>query len=299
MRKSVIYYFLFLFFLLSIFASGVIDSQDGFQYLAVARNIYYKGEPTAPSPEDYYKGKNIHMSTEIAANGKPYSPTGLGFSLAMIPAVALTDIFYKIYHVSPPVYFPLEADWLILMTANFTNCFFAAGLGIIFFLYFLTLGLNKKQSFLMSFISIFTTNLFAYSKHIFAHMMFITLLGGSFLAIKYYSLTKKRVYLVISGLAYGLMIITYNQSFIFTLPSYLIYYFMLNNSKIDLKKIKQSLFNGVFVLIGIIPFSYLYSWYNAIRDGAGDPPTNLTNFVTNNVSYLASYLKIGVLFEGL
>src|SRR4030042_2432921 len=101
MRKFLIYYFLFLFFLLSLFASGVIDSQDGFQYLGVARKIFYTGEPTAPSPKDYLTGKNIHLSTEIAANGKAYSPTGLGYSLAMIPAVAVTDLFYKMYHGTP------------------------------------------------------------------------------------------------------------------------------------------------------------------------------------------------------
>src|SRR5688572_3216603 len=118
MKKIVFYYFIFLFSLLSFLSSGVIDSQDGFQYLAVARNIYYTGEPIAPLPE-YDQRKNIHMSTIVGKNGKVYSLTGLGFSLAYLPAVAITDIVYKIYNVTPAVHFPLENDWLILLTASF------------------------------------------------------------------------------------------------------------------------------------------------------------------------------------
>jgi hypothetical protein len=300
MKKFIIIYFFFLFFFFSFFASGVIDSQDAFQYLGVARNIYYTREPTAPSPLDFYNGeKNIHMSTEIAANGKAYSPTGLGYSLAMVPAVAVTDFFYKLYHISLPEYFPLQADWMILMTASFTNCFFAASLGVILFLYFLTLGLNRKQALFMSLVSLLATNLFAYSKHMLAHMMFITFLMGAFLALKFFSQTGKKIYLFISGLAYGVVIITYNQTFIFTLPSYLLYFHMLNRQKINFNSIKKSLFNAIFILVGVIPFTYVYSWYNALRDGANDPPTNLTSFVTTNVNYVASYLQVGVLFEGL
>src|SRR3989344_7035254 len=107
LKKLILYYFLFLLSLFIIFSSGVIDSQDGFQYLAVARNIYYQGEPTAPM-YGYDTRENIHMSTIVGKNGKSYSPTGLGFSLAMLPAVAVTDLVYKFYGVLPPVHFPLE-----------------------------------------------------------------------------------------------------------------------------------------------------------------------------------------------
>ena len=119
-KKFLFYYFLFLFSLLSIFVSGVIDSQDGFQYLAVARNIYYKGKPTAP-PYEYDKRLNIHMSVVPGKDGDSYSLTGLGYSLAMVPAVTITDIFYKIYNIQPAMRFPLNNDWMILLFASFTE----------------------------------------------------------------------------------------------------------------------------------------------------------------------------------
>ena len=172
MKKLFLCYFVFLFSLLSIFSAGVIDSIDGFQYLVVARSIYYKGAPTAP-PYEYSERKNIHMSVVTGKDGKTYSLTGLGFSLAYLPAVAITDIVYKIYGIDPSVHFPLENDWLIFLTAGFTNAFFGALLGIILFAYFLTLGLSKKQAILMSIISIIATNLFVYTKHSMAHMMFV------------------------------------------------------------------------------------------------------------------------------
>ena len=68
MKKFLIYYFLFLFFLLAIFSSGIIDSQDGLQYLAVARNIYYKGEPTA-QPYEFSNRENIHLAVKVGKNG--------------------------------------------------------------------------------------------------------------------------------------------------------------------------------------------------------------------------------------
>ncbi len=299
MKKFIICYFFFLFFLLSFFASGVVDSQDGFQYLGVARNLYYTKEPTAPSPEDYYKGKNIHLSTEVSANGKAYSPTGLGFSLAMVPAVAITDIFYKIYHVLPPVYFPLQADWLILMMASFTNCFFAAVLGVIFFLYFHLLGLNKKQSLFLSLVSIFATNLFAYSKHIMAHMMFITFLMLAFLTLKYFSLTKKKVFLVISGISYGVTAVAYNQTFVLTLLPYISYFILLTKPKFNLVNIKKPAIYGGLIFIGYYPFMLLHSWFNTIRYGASPGAAKLTTFVMVNTSYLISFFQVGMAFEGL
>ncbi len=308
MKKFLICYFFFLFFLFSFFASGVIDSQDGFQYLAVARNIYYTGEPTAPSPLDHDIDKNIHLSTEIGRNGKAYSSTGLGYSLAMLPAVAITDIVYKIYHVTPPVYFPLEADWLILMMGSLTNCFFAAVLGVVIFLYFATLGLNKKQSLFLSIVTLFTTNLFAYSKHSFAHMMFVTFLMLSFLCLKLFSGTKKRIYLFISGLAYGIMMISYNQTYILTIIPYFIYFLFSIKPKKSSRPFTQNFLrqfksksilkglglNPIILIIGIIPFIYINSWFNFIRYGVQG-----SSSAASTVNYISSYFQVGVIFEGL
>ena len=39
------------------------------------------------------------MSVMIGKDGKSYSLTGLGYSLAYLPAVSITDVVYKIYGV--------------------------------------------------------------------------------------------------------------------------------------------------------------------------------------------------------
>src|SRR5258706_15369396 len=107
MKKIVIYYFLLLLSVFIFLSSGIIDSQDGFEYVEVARNIYYTGQPTGPVYK-YDTRENIFMAVHKGKDGKTYSNVGLGFSLAMLPAVAITDAIYKIYHISPPVNFPLD-----------------------------------------------------------------------------------------------------------------------------------------------------------------------------------------------
>ena len=293
MRKFLICYFFFLLFFLSFFVSGVIDSQDGLQYLAVARNIYYKGEPTGPIYE--YPTKNIHMSTYVGKNGKTYSTTNLGYSLAMVPAVAITDIFYKIYNVAPPVHFPLESDWLIFLLASFTNCFFAAGLGTILFFYFLALKLNKKQAFFMSLVTIFTTNLFALSKHSFAHMMFTFFLILSFYCVKRYFDIKKRAWLFFSGIAYGVVIISYNQTFFLPFLPYVLYYFFQRKPNLDFNSVKKVLLDGFTIFLGVIPFIWIYQWYEFTREsGLGS-----VSVITFYGKSILSNIPVGVYLEGL
>ncbi len=289
MKKFLVFYFLFLFFFLSFFASGVIDSQDGFQYLAVARNIYYKGEPTAPVYE-YDKEKNIHMSTYLGKDGKTYSPTGLGYSLAMVPAVAVTDLVYKAYGVSPPVHFPLENDWLILLTASFTNAFFGALLGVIMFSYFNLLGLTKKQSLFMSLIALFTTNLFVYTKHSLAHMMFIAFLLISFLMLKLHSMKKKNIYLIFAGLSYGVVAITYNLTFVLSILVLVIYYFLLNK--------KRVLNDGFWFFLGALPFIVLFFWFENLRQHAELASASIASQAGYGVYQLLN-VPIGVFIEGI
>lgn len=297
MKKFLIYYFFFLFFTLSFFASGAIDSQDGFQYLAVARNIYYKHEPTAPVYE-YEKEKNIHMSTYVGKDGKTYSPTGLGFSLAYVPAVAITDLVYKIYDVPSPVHFPLESDWLILMLASFTNVFFAAGLGVVMYVYFLLLKLSKKQAVLLSLITLFATNLFVYAKHSVAHMMFITFLMLSFLSLKLYSLKKKNLYLVFSGVAFGVVIITYNMTFALTIPAFALYYLLLQKDrKLNTIFVKKTVKNAFLVLLGAFPFIVLFLWFEFVRQHA-----DLHNFLVaarQDTVYKFFNVPLSVFIEGI
>ena len=125
----------------------------------------------------------------------------------------------------------LENDWLILLNASFTNAFFGAMLGVILFIYFALLGLSRKQAVFLSLVSIFATNLFVYTKHSFAHMMFAVFLTLSFLLIKLYSTTRRKYLLIISGLSFGVVMITYNPTFLLAIPPFFLYYLLLGKHK--------------------------------------------------------------------
>lgn len=295
--KFLVSYFLLLLFTLSFLSSGVIDSQDGFQYLAVARNIYYTGKPTSPVYE-YDTRKNIHMNVGIGRDGNTYGATGLGFSLAFLPAVFVTDIIYKIYQITPPVHFPLENDWLILLTASFTNAFFGALLGVTIFSYLLLLGVKKKTAVFISFVGIFSTNLLVYTKHSFAHMMFLTFLFLSFFFIKYYFKTRKKSSLIFSGLSFGIGAIAYNQSFFFVAIPLIIYFLILSKFKINMISLKNLFYRSLLFFVGILPFLLVYVWFENQRAAP--------EITFNNPATLAqvgfrpfSNLPITVFFEGL
>ncbi len=296
MKRFFVYYFLFLFSFLSIFASGIVDSQDGFQYLAVARNIYYKGKPTAP-PYEYNERKNIHMPIKMGKGGQYYGYTGLGFSLALVPAVALTDIVYRIYNISPPVHFPLENDWLILLTASFTNAFFGAILGVILLKYFILLGLNRKEAFWMSLVSIVATNLFAYTKHINAHMMFIVFMMLSFLFIKLYSIQKKRYLLLFSGISYGIFSLIYNPTFVLSSLPLVLYYLLLIKPKIKISSLKSLGKDVLFALIGLIPFLLIFKWFENLRAYSGMDLATPAYY--NAYSQYLSGFPVTIFIEGL
>lgn len=298
MKKFLIFYFFSLVLFLSIFCSGVFDSQDGFQYLAVARNIYYTGKPTAPVYE-YNQRKNIHMATFIGKDGNSYSSTGLGYSLALVPAVAITDVFYKIYQVTPPTHFPLENDWLILLVASFTNIFFAATLALTLFLYLIEIGLSKKNSWIISIVAIFATNLFVYAKNSFAHMMFATFLTLTFFLIKKYYKGKEWRYLMFAGMTYGIVTITYNSSFLLTVPPLIIYFYLLKKTKISLSSLTSLFKDFIFFSVGLIPFLIIYIWFETLRSAgyasSGADPV----FYASYAQSIFSHFYFTVFFEGI
>lgn len=292
--KFFVILFFTLFFLLSFFVSGKIDSQDGFQYLAVARNIYYKGEPTAP--EYGYTGgvgvgKNIHLSTHVGKNGKTYSLTGLGFSLAMLPAVATTDIVYKLYGLSPKENFPLESDWLIFLTTSFTNAFFAAGIGVLLFAYLNEMKVGKKHALAAVLLGLLTTNLFVLSKHIFAHTIFTFFFLLSFLLLKKAIEKEKRHLLFISGISLGIVTISYNTSFLLVIIPYLVYFLLLNRShkQTNLRKIASQL---LLLVLGYVPLFAIHVWYQNLISVS---QTALVQDVVNN----SFSVPVGILLEGL
>lgn len=295
MKKIIIYYFLFLLSFFSFFSSGMLDSTDGLQYLAVARNIYYLGEPTAPVYE-YATRENLHLSSFVALNGKTYSMTGLGYSLAYLPAVFVSDMVYKIYNVAPPQKFPLQSDWVILFTASFTNAFFGAGLGVILFVFFILLGINKRQAFVLGFISLVGTNLFVYTKHSFAHMSFIFFMMLTFLMIKIYSIKKQKKFLVFAGLSFGVLSIVYNLTFILTLVPLILYFVFLTKPKVN--KAYPEIFKNIsFGVLGLLPFIIIYFWYESLR---ALPEQNFVgkDFYINYAAHTASF-PITVFIEGI
>ncbi|KKW28341.1 MAG: hypothetical protein UY71_C0025G0023, partial [Parcubacteria group bacterium GW2011_GWB1_52_7] len=110
---------------------------------------------------------------------------------------------------------------------------------------------------------------------------------------KIYSSRKKPILLIASGISFGIMSITYNQTFVLAILPYLLYYFLLIKSKTILITIKDAL----FFLIGVAPFALTYLWFENLR------ATGSANFAS--VSYLSSTTKsffsvpIGVFFEGI
>lgn len=290
MRKFLILYFLFSFFFFSLLASGTMDSQDGFQYLAVARNLYYRHEPTAPPYE--YPQANIHMNISQGKNGKWYSPTGLGYSLAMLPAVALSDLFHRQYNAPPPEHFPLQSDFSLLLFASFTNVFFSALLVVILYAYLRDLDSTHRNSWLWSFLAVAATNLIAYAKHSFAHMMYLSFLTWSFFLIHRFSRTKQRRYLALAGFIFGIVVIAYNPVFVLPIPALGLYYLLTTKFKFTAKVILSTLGDIAAGVGGAIPFILLYLWYNSIRLGN---PINSGYGIPPVASFFGS---IKVLFEG-
>lgn len=300
MKNFIFIFFLFLFSLLTIFSSGIIESEDGLLYLSVSRFIYYTGKITAPPYEftgGENVGKNIHMNVFIGNDGNTYSQTGLGYSFAMVPAVALTDLVYKYFHFSPPTHFPLESDWLILFLASFTNSFFAAALGIVLYLYFVEIKITPKTSILMVLVSLFTTNLFVLSKHAYAHMMFTFFLVLSFYLLKKYSLNKNKILLLISGISYGITAITYNLTFLLPLIPYLIYYFLLLKPDFDSHHIRKTLVDLILFSLGLIPFVIIYQWRQNVIYAPG--VIGSLGPIIQQPQGLISNLPFSVVFEGL
>ena len=267
MKKFLLSYFFFLVFLLLFFASGAIDSQDGFLYTAVARNIYYKGEPTAPFYDWGKKereNKNIPLNVYTGKDGKIYTRTGLGYSLALVPAVSITDIFYKYYNVTPQANFPLESDWLLPILVSFTNSLLGAGMTLVIFLYFYTFLHTKRKALFMSLVTLFTTNLLAITLSSFAHVMFISFIVLSFLLVRLYSLYGKKNLLFFTGITLGIAMLSYNMTFILIVPALILYYFLLVGNK-------KNINDFFLVIVGMLPFIFIFSGYEFVRQEANMP----------------------------
>ena len=270
MKKLIIWYFAFALSFFAFFSSGFVDSQDGFTYLTIARRIYYNH--TFEFPKEIYREtdavpENLHLGYAVGRNGKLYSEVGIGYSLAMIPAVFAEDVFLHLSKTPPISAFPLNNDWPVLLFASFINAIFGAMLAVVLFIYLRSYGIKSSTSLFLSFVSIVTTNLFVYTKHVFPHMMFISFLVLSFYLIKKYSLTKNPKLLILAGLSYGITVISYNPTFVFPALPIVIYYLLLTPPKLKWDSLKIILRDSFYGLTGILPFIVIYLYYNWYRFG--------------------------------
>jgi hypothetical protein len=221
--KFLILFFIFLFSTLAIFSSGTIESQDGWLYLNVSRNLYYHHEPTA-LPQTDYPFKNVNMNSMLGKDGKWYAPGSFGYSLAMVPAVALSDVLHHVFGSTPPQYFPLESDWTVLLFASFTNSFLIAITGIGILLYALELGQTRRQAVITALLTVFATYLFPLSKHAFAHPLFIASLVFCFYFIKRFANSREKKYLLFSAISFLVLYFSYNIAYLLALPPLYIYF---------------------------------------------------------------------------
>ena len=270
MFRKIIAFFLFSWSTLLFISSGIVESQDGLQYLTIARQIYYHqtfAMPTAKYPLD-----NIHMNTQLGRDGVEFSPTGLGYSVALLPAVAIEDVFNKLAGISYTDKFPLDNDWPIMLFGSMTNSFFGAVFIVTFYLFLKSFKYADAQSIFLSLFLFFSSNLVVYSKHSFAHMMFVTALWLSFFLLRKYRLTQKIRYLSAAAAAFGVLILSYNPTFMLTVPALGIYYLFSVPWK-KLKTLKKKffiLFRDILIaIISVAPFTAVYLWFNWVRFGNG------------------------------
>ncbi len=289
MKQFLINYFFFCFFFFSFFASGFIDSQDGFQYLAIARRMYY--DKTFEMPIESYPDDNLHMSVMDASDGKLYSPTGLGYSLSLLPAVFLEDMFLRISGTEHITAFPLQNDWPVLLFASMTNAFWVALFIVTIYSYLREMTVKHTDALLLSFLFAIGTNIFVHSKHTFAQMMFVSTMTVSFFCIKKFVTSQKKIFLILSGLSFGLVLISYNPTYLLLLPSLGLYYLFLVNFKFRLKYIFSLLEHMFWAGIGLAPFFLLYIWFNFVRFGGGAN----TGYTSAQPMFPPAY----VIFEGI
>lgn len=208
-------FFILVFSLLCFFSSGYLDSEDGWLYASVARNIYYNHQITAAPNE--YPEYNVHMNSTQGADGVWRAPGSLGYSLAMIPAVFFSDLVHRYYQTTPPIRFPLEHDWSFHFFASFTNFFFAAFLAVTLLLYAVELGFSRKQALIMALSTIFLTNLLPLSKYSFPHLMFTSFLVATFYLIKKFGTSQNIKYLFFATITFGITVISYNTTYLLTI----------------------------------------------------------------------------------
>ena len=244
---SIVLLFIFSFCLFSFFSSGVLESEDGWLYSSVARNIYYNHQ-AASAPDDYPKN-NVHMNTTKGKDGIWRAPGSLGYSISLVPAVAISDLLHRMNGSVPPQYFPLQNDWSFHLFASFTNTFWGAVLVVILFLYANELGFSKRYSYIFALSTILCTNLLPLTKFSFAHMMFTSCAVASFYFIKCFTKKHQIRFLVLAGISYFLLKISYNITYFLPLIPLCIYLIALEKPNARKKAISIIVMLAVVITI--------------------------------------------------
>lgn len=246
--------FLFSFSILILFSSGFIESEDAWLYISVSRNIYYNHKIEA-APNVYSERKNVNFNSIKNDDGSWRAPGATGYSIAMVPAVAMSDIYHKVTSQPIPQYFPLETDWSLHLAVGFMHAFWGALLVVLLYSYMRSLEFSQKYSLVSAVGIFFLSNLFPLSGDSFTHILFIDVFILLLIFIRKFSQNKNYLYLV--GLAVGVLALSqiYNISYTLLLPGLFAYFYLLNKkmfSKLD----KRLLFIFAAIILGGATLAY-------------------------------------------
>lgn len=255
----------------TLLSSGVLESQDSWLYVSVAKNIYYNHKIEAIP--DYYPKLNVHMNSSKGEDGVWRAPGSLGYSFAMVPAVALSDLVHRIEGSVASTYFPLEHDWPLHFFASMTNAFFAGLLVVVLTLYLDDLTHNKSFSALFSILILVTTNLLPLSKHGFAHVLFTTFVVLSFYFVRRFALTRNVQFLIGLFLSFCVVYISYNVSYYIPIIPLVVYYLLLLPKSSRVRSIIALLVLSIPVLIlkwkllMLIVLGYMHIYPKVVFEG--------------------------------
>ncbi len=240
---------------LVLLCSGVIESEDGWLYLSVAKNLYYTHQfQSAPNE---YPLLNVHMNTTQRPDGSWRTTGAYGYSLAMVPAVALSDIAHHLLHTPPSNHFPLEHDWTLHFFASMTNAFYASLIVVVVTTYMLELlpvgeqkKLNSKRlSLAVGLLTVFATNLLPLAKHSFPHILFTLCVVTCFYCVRRFAKTNHKRHLIAFIVSLFGVFTAYNVSYFLPLMPLILYFVMLVPRERRRTYIR---FGSVLLLVGLI-----------------------------------------------
>lgn len=244
-------------------------------------------------PDERFPDENIHMSVAPGTDGGRYSPTGLGYSLSLIPAVFLEDMVLKISGSLPTTAFPLDNDWPVLLFASMTNAFWGAVVTLVLALFLMEFAINKKRAMILSLLLVGTSNILPYTKHSFAQMMF----SASLLVVFYFTrraVVKKNALLAFhAGFWYGIVALSYNPTFLLVIPALAIYAVAVWRYQNKFLTVSNFLKLAGYGVIGALPLLLTYWWFNAIRFGG-----HIEGGYSGGVAQSLSFPPLYVIIEG-